>query len=237
MHRVATHRPASSSRAPRSFAARIVPLCAAALVALGPQETRAQTCVPEDCLPPAGSAYSGSIAHHFSFFGTTVDLANLALRNFSSCSSPPASVPSATATSSFNALMDFTASVNGAGAVPGTSNAQATIMVRFNHQTGSTRYFDTEMLQLDLSGPSLPLGAMIRESPTMPSVGQTTIQSLGGGNYAIDSFFDIFFEISLDGGQNWAPESSGPGRLALNGPGCPTPARRNTWGSVKIGYR
>ena len=46
---------------------------------------------------------------------------------------------------------------------------------------------------------------MIRESPTVPSIGQTTIQDLGGGNYHIDSFFDIFTELSLDGGQTWIP--------------------------------
>ncbi len=43
---------------------------------------------------------------------------------------------------------------------------------------------------------------MIRESPTRASNGQTTANSVPGG-YAIDSFFDIYTEASLDGGQTW----------------------------------
>lgn len=233
---LALHRPFSLARC--SSLASTVALCAAALMALAPPVARAQTCVPEDCLPPAGATYGGPFSHHFSFFGTTVDFGNLAMHNFTSCSVPPASVLGATTTSSFNAVMDFTASVNGGAAVPGTAPAQATIEVRFNHLSGATRYFDTEMLQLDLGGGgTLPLGALIRESPTLASVGQTTIQSLGGGSFQIDSFFDVFFEISLDNGVTWAPDLNGPGRMTLTGPGCPTPSRQSTWGHVKITYR
>ena len=66
--------------------------------------------------------------------------------------------------------------------------------------------YDTEMLQLDLQG-SHPNGGpfMIRESPTLASTGRYSVQPLPGGVYRIDSFFDIFTEISLDGGQTWTP--------------------------------
>jgi hypothetical protein len=76
-----------------------------------------------------------------------------------------------------------------------------------------TGTFDTEMLSMDLTGAS-PLGPfMIRESPTLPSIGKTSITDLGGGMYHIDSFFDVFTELSLDG-VNWIP-SSGPARVNL----------------------
>ena len=68
------------------------------------------------------------------------------------------------------------------------------------------------MLQLDLSGGSLPAGVMIRESPTLPSRGGTTARALPGGTYRVDSFFDVFTEVSLDGGATWSP-SDGPLRL------------------------
>lgn len=91
---------------------------------------------------------------------------------------------------------------------PVTAPAQVTVRVT-SRQTdaGGTRYFDTEMLQLDISGGGLPAGAMIRESPTKQSLGKTTVRSAGGGGGGsrISSFFDIFTEISLDGGQNWSP--------------------------------
>jgi len=68
------------------------------------------------------------------------------------------------------------------------------------------RTFDMEVLSLDLSGllendPNQPF--LLRESPTLPSLGQTTIVELGGGMFEIDSFFDVFTELSLDGGQTW----------------------------------
>lgn len=236
MHpRFAFHRPSSLAR--RGSEAAAMAFCAAALLALGPREARAQVCVPEDCLPPANSAYDTPLTYHFSFLGPTVDLGNLKLHNFTSCSSPPASVPNATTVSSFDAVMDYSESLNGGPAVVGQASAHATIRVSFNHQTGSIRYFDTEMLQLDLSGIVQPVATLVRESPTLASLGQTTIETLGGGNFKIDSFFDVFFEMSIDGGVTWAPGSNGPGHLTVTGPGCPTPSRQSTWGRVKITYR
>jgi PEP-CTERM motif len=68
------------------------------------------------------------------------------------------------------------------------------------------RVFDMEMLEMNLSGeidPTTPF--LLRESPTESSTGVTTLTSLGGGQYQIDSFFDIFTELSLDGGNTWTP--------------------------------
>ena len=54
------------------------------------------------------------------------------------------------------------------------------------------------------AGGGLPAGVSIRESPTRASTGKTTVRTATGG-YQIDSFFDIWTEISLDGGQTWSP--------------------------------
>ncbi|MDZ4820810.1 MAG: PEP-CTERM sorting domain-containing protein [Planctomycetota bacterium] len=72
---------------------------------------------------------------------------------------------------------------------------------------GDGTVFDTEMLSLDLSGGTMPPGLMIRESPTLPSTGKTTIRESPSlpGMYQIDSFFDVFTELSFDGGQTWTP--------------------------------
>jgi len=70
---------------------------------------------------------------------------------------------------------------------------------------GTTRSCNTEMLQLDISGGTLPTGTMIRESPSKASLGRTSLRSIGGGQFQISSFFDIFTELSLDGGQTWTP--------------------------------
>jgi hypothetical protein len=68
---------------------------------------------------------------------------------------------------------------------------------------------------LDLSGPSMPAGIRLRESPTLASTGQTTIRSNATGGFYVSSFFDVFTEISLDGGSTWHPASGGS-QLVLN---------------------
>lgn len=77
------------------------------------------------------------------------------------------------------------------------------------HDAGSGNY-DLEMLQLNISD-ALPSGYMLRESPTLASTGQSTLTPTTGG-YNITSFFDVFFELSIDGGSTWMP-SSGPVHL------------------------
>jgi hypothetical protein len=70
---------------------------------------------------------------------------------------------------------------------------------------GQLGNFQTEMIAMDLTGTFGTMTVKIRESPTLPSMGQTSIQPAGGGMYVIDSFFDVFTELSLDGGQTWIP--------------------------------
>lgn len=92
-----------------------------------------------------------------------------------------------------------------------------------------TGLFPTEMLSMDLQG----FGGMvrIRESPTLPSLGSTSITDIGGGMYHIDSFFDVFTELSLDGGATWRP-SAGPSHVIL---GIPEPTSIVLIGLALIG--
>jgi autotransporter-associated beta strand protein len=78
----------------------------------------------------------------------------------------------------------------------------------------TSRTYETEMTQLDISGGTLPSGVQIRESPTQASSGQTTIKSVPGG-YAISSFFDIFIELSTDGGSTWYSATNGAAHMEL----------------------
>src|SRR5437667_7213015 len=74
------------------------------------------------------------------------------------------------------------------------------VQVTYTQDSGGASCFDTEMLQLDLTG----AGFILRESPTLQSKGQTTVRPVAGG-YMIGSFFDINTEISTDGGVSWTP--------------------------------
>jgi hypothetical protein len=93
------------------------------------------------------------------------------------------------------------------------------------------RVFDTEMLELNISGDFNPASHfLIRESPTLASTGKTTVEALPGGQFRIDSFFDIFTEMSVDGGQTWAeaiPEPSTALLLVLGA--CGLVGARRRW--------
>ena len=103
---------------------------------------------------------------------------------------------------------------------------------------GGVTEYDTEMIALSLvTGDPLP-GAMIRESPTRASTGGSRLEDLGGGGgggggYHIDSFFDVFTELSVDGGASWAPVMAKsldgglnwmPGEQPIRLDGSPEPA-------------
>ncbi len=84
-------------------------------------------------------------------------------------------------------------------------------------QQASGTTYDTEMTGLTISGGSLPPGVMIRASGNGRSLGQTTIQPSPGSGFHIDSFFDVYSELSTDNGQTWSPATSGPPHMVLEG--------------------
>ena len=102
--------------------------------------------------------------------------------------------------SHIDVLYEMLLSVNGGPAVLHTGNG--TMRIAGTAPGGQEpRVFDMELLELNLTG---LLGGvepfMLRESPTLASTGKTTITQEAGGTYRIDSFFDVFTELSIDGG-------------------------------------
>ena len=81
----------------------------------------------------------------------------------------------------------------------------------------TTGNFQAEIVSMELVGelelPSGPVPMIIRESPGRPSPGLHTVTEItsagGGGQYSVESFFDVFTELSVDGGQSWIP-ADGP---------------------------
>jgi len=93
-------------------------------------------------------------------------------------------------------------------AAPVSTHAPAPLMTSVTKLNGlppGEPVFGTELLQMNITGGGMPVGVMIRESPTRQSLGRHSITELGGGLYEIDSFFDVFTELSIDGGQTWTP--------------------------------
>jgi cysteine-rich repeat protein len=83
-----------------------------------------------------------------------------------------------------------------------------------NKVGNTTGTFQTEMIAMSLSGDMFGMPVIVRESPSLSTLGQTTITDLGGGLYEIDSFFDVFTELSLNGGA-FVAQSAGPSRVDL----------------------
>lgn len=121
----------------------------------------------------------------------------------------------------------------GLGPVPGTLIGPATTRT-FNKVGNTTGTFDAEIVSLSLSGTVGGSNIQIRESPALESLGQTTITDLGGGLYEIDSFFDVFTELSVDGGP-WMPQTSAAARLILI-PIEAVPVEPASWGVIKSLY-
>ena len=73
--------------------------------------------------------------------------------------------------------------------------------------------------QYDGAGGPIPF--MLRESPTKQSLGKHVVTFPGDGTIQVDSFFDIFTELSLDGGQTFSPANLA---LRMDLTGIPEPA-------------
>jgi hypothetical protein len=103
-------------------------------------------------------------------------------------------------TETFDSTVVGNVSVNGGPLTPISLSGPVQVLL-FGYSPGDTGTFNTEMTLLALQ--SAGGGVQIRESPTKQSTGQTTITNQGNGIFQITSFFDVFTELSLDGGQNW----------------------------------
>jgi hypothetical protein len=86
-----------------------------------------------------------------------------------------------------------------------TGKSETAVRVKVRCEGEQQQIFDTELLQLNISAETMGGGNVrLRESPALPSMGMTSVRQVSGG-YRIGSFFDVFTEISLDGGQTWWP--------------------------------
>src|ERR1017187_6099798 len=168
---------------------------------------------PTPNLPPLDGSYVSPSQWH-ALYANGIIITNASHDRFTQTQPPPP--PGGNQPESFGSMVGGQISMNG-GASFSPFSAPANVAVQVNSHsdldTGNTRFFDTEMLSLNLSGGTLPGGIMVRESPTKQSLGKTSVRTVpADGTYRVSSFFDIFTEVSLDGGLTWSPQVNGPGR-------------------------
>jgi len=165
-----------------------------------------------DNLPPA-TGYYVSPSNYHQMYPNGLSITNIYHYSFDRSDPPPP--PGGTNVHSFGSVVEMDVSWDGVNFT--RLSAPAAVAVRASRGTtgGSNAVIETEMLQLDISGGSLPPGVRLRESPTRRSTGRTTMRPVPGG-FLVSSYFDIFTEVSTNNGSTWTPASSS-GRMQLIG--------------------
>jgi len=200
----------------------------------GPETALAGCAFDEACLPPRQNCAYGGVGTVG--YASGHQIRRLIVHDFSACTIV---APGLTQPITFNCFLDLELSDNGGGSWSSYANVPATCSMVFQWNGvggGGEDIYATSATQLDGGGGGggggLPL--IIRESPVLNSTGQSSVK-LVGNSYAIESFFDVFTEISLDGGINWLP-GNGSCRETL-GPAGAIATEASTWGAVKDTYR
>jgi hypothetical protein len=187
------------------------------------QRVGSATLFTDNLLPSLAGEYISPQQWH-AYYANGIIITNVFHRYFTAAITPPS--PGGSLSHTFGSTVEFDLSQDGGLSYTHVS-APATVGVHVTARTGddgTTVYYDTEMTQLDISGGSLPPEVQIHASPTKVSTGRTTSSAVSGGNggYQIDSFFDIFLEVSLDGGMTWQPSTAGPATVTLKPGGTQT---------------
>jgi hypothetical protein len=118
----------------------------------------------------------------------------------------------------FTSELDFQYSTDGGQTfTQASAPVETKVLVKHAENTADTRIFETEIIAIEQQPGPVQLPVMLRESPTLASKGKTTVRKVDGG-FEIASLFEIFTEVSLDGGKNWSPVEN-PSHVVLQ----PTP--------------
>jgi hypothetical protein len=132
----------------------------------------------------------------------TIYANNFSLSDFPGPITPP-SPGSAATYSDPSALLSFELSVDQQTWFSAQASGAWDVTISNSTPAGSSiSTFDTEITGLNLTGTSLFGNLMLRESPTKQSLGRHTFRPEPRG-YRVSSFFDVFTELSTDGGITW----------------------------------
>lgn len=189
---------------PIVFAVPLLALAACSSDGSGPAESSGVT-VRDVSLPVASAVYRGASSHVF--LGGQATLFCGIHGGFSSAAAPPQQVGQ-TVLSEYTATFVgeltleppvVSSTVTHSLAVPARMAESITLV----GMSGGTLTYDTELVTFELQGTGMPSDVMVRESPDQASAGVTTITSLSGGQSRVETSYDVWLDISLDGGRTW----------------------------------
>lgn len=181
--------------------------------------------VATDGLPVARAAYKGEGTHLF--LDGRAALTCGSHGGFSSAVPAPR-LPGATIVSDYSAtFLGELVLTPPAVATPATYAlsvpARMTERITLASSRRGTRVLNAEITALELSGPGMPEGVLVRENPAKASTGRYVITSVRRG-YRVEAHYDVWLELSLDGGRSWHPAEAEV-RMSLAPRESPLPAR------------
>jgi hypothetical protein len=175
----------------------------------------AQVTTSNPGLPPDTGSYLSPQQVHadYSGPGLAIVLSQVSHQPFANSVKYQDDTTTHTETESFNSQATGLVSINGSPNVPFTLNGPVSVDA-FGKVGNVIGTFNTQMLSMDLTGTVLGNSVEIMLDPANPTVGQTSIVPDGPGMYTITSFFDVFTELSLNGGPP-IPQNNGPTLVQL----------------------
>ena len=185
---------------------------------------------PNNLFPSIGASYrsvpgtnfQGGSASQVEFTNgtTTIYVRSLKKGNFLNPIAPPA--PTSTATySTLTSADTLEISMDGTTFYPATGSGPFETAITWLTNANNTTTYDLA-IHSRTNTYSSPLGGFkLRESPTLSSVGQHIVKTTSSTTKAA-SFFDVWFEINMGGGQPWLVANRSI-RMEVTEPACGTP--------------
>ncbi len=181
-------------------------LCWLVLGWVCPPRAQAGVVVSDPSLPPVAGWYEGDPLSQVADY-TVAQATEIRMSNFRNIIR---SIEGSDERLDFDVTL--TATVN--PGIPVSFDGPLTVLV-FGKAGLTTDTFTAEIISANCTGSIGPVTGIIRENPAYASLGQIVITDLGGGNFNIDSFFDIFTELSVDGGSVFASDANAPHHMVL----------------------
>ncbi len=158
-----------------------------------------------DRLPPVEGEYHGTSSHIF--MGGAVRLTCGGHGTFEGNGLPPKKKGEAVD-------IDYLATFIGDLAITSPSTGETTVYplneeirmverVKYVGRDRGARVFDVELVSLEFPVSGFPDGVIARESTQRRTLGCTTIRRLPRRRFLIETTYDVWMELSVDGGREW----------------------------------